>query len=122
MGKANKNKSLPTIQKMGEMGFQDGYSGQQSRENEFLRQFCNRGINNETIKDRLLSYCLGYKKGKLFLTNSLSSFKASINDGEVKLNGKLITIDEYKKNSIGEKIKKLSEAKKWKRGRKNYGL
>lgn len=104
MGKKNKHKrDLPTVEKMGEMGFQDGYSGIKSKEDEILKSYSKRRINADQIKIRVLAYCLGYKKGQLVLENGVNNFK--IINGEIAINGKPIMLDENKINMIEQKIK-----------------
>jgi len=109
MGKKQNKKQFPTVEKMGELGFQDGYTGKKSRENEFISMLSKKNKNQELVKARILAYSLGYKKGQLFSTNELNSF--TIINGEIALNGKLICLNEKAISSVNEKISELYNKK-----------
>lgn len=113
MGKKKNKKDLPTIEKMGQMGFQDGYAGRKSKEVEYIGLYTNRGINKEQIRLRVISYCLGYKKGKLVFNKGLDNCK--IVKGEVALNGHPIRLSEQKTNYIVEQINEAKPKSKKKR-------
>ncbi|MBE6152966.1 MAG: hypothetical protein E7166_01890 [Firmicutes bacterium] len=98
---------LPTIAKMNEMGFQDGFTARKSREDEYLNRFSKKGINSEQIKSRVVSYCLGYKKGKLIMIYGAKNTK-DVN-GEISVNGKIVKLSDYKLSDIEEKIKESVE-------------
>jgi len=102
MGKKKKFE-FPSVEKTEQIGFQDGYAGRKSQENVLIAKFCNRGINPEQIKSRVLAYALGYKRGKLWKDNSLDNF--NIKNGQVAFNNKVIELDLYKYVNIEEKIK-----------------
>ena len=102
MGKKKKFE-FPSVEKIEQIGFQDGYAGRKSQENSLIGKFCNRGINPEQIKSRILAYALGYKKGNLLRENSLENFK--IKNGKVAINGEVIELDNNKDIIVEEKIK-----------------
>lgn len=115
MSKKKKREEFPTVERLSRMGFQDGYSDSNSKEDELLSRFCKKGINSEQIASRILAYSLGYKKGKLVLEQGLNNCK--IINGEVAVNGETVKLDDIKKYEINEKIKTLSKTKK-KKGRR----
>lgn len=102
MGKKKGKSYLPTIEKMNEKGFQDGYYGVKSKEIEYLNTFVKRNINKDLVKQMILSYCLGYKKGQVILFNGVDNCK--IKNGEVALNNSTIKLDEQKINIIEENV------------------
>ena len=99
MGKRN---DLPTKEKMERIGFQDGFSLIKSREDEYLREYTNRRINPNEIKIRILSYLLGYKKGRYVAKVGVSNIKTI--KGEIAVNGKILTLSSEQINIIDEKI------------------
>ena len=115
MGKRNKSKTLPTIEKMAQIGFQDGYAGTKSKENELLNTYIKRKINPELTKNLILSYCLGYKKGAYILNKGISNIK-TIN-GEIAIDGKPINVGKQKAMLIEKTIKESYKPKTQKKRR-----
>jgi len=115
MGKKKNKRDLPTVQKMNEMGFQDGYSAKKSKENDLLTRFCKKGVNKEQIKIRISAYCLGYKKGQLIMKYGVNSAK-DVN-GQIAVNGQIVKLDDKKNNTIEDKIKESVKFRKMKKRR-----
>ena len=101
MGKKRK-KEIPTVEKMAILGFQDGYYCKKRNEEKYLNKFVKRGLNSEQVKNRIVAYCLGYKKAQYIVEKGANNCE-TIN-GEIVINGKAISLDAIEEQVIENKI------------------
>lgn len=114
MGKKRKIE-IPSVEKMSFLGFQDGYFGKKSCEESYLNRFIKKGLNNEQIKNRIVAYCLGYKKAQ-YISQKGANNCETIN-GEIVIDGKSIALNDGEEQRIETKISELEIRKAKKKGK-----